>query len=265
MMMSPQCSLVLFILSFCTLAHGECDQCQFTSTDAEDCKVYGAIDNQLIAWNRASSECLDLYNIAIASIDPSTVGCGNPRNLNSFVNGIKFETIPNSVRGGLGESEGGFFEQQGGGLYTLKNTITIGGTIIDCEASESDCYNAMKDYFAVSQGMEEMDQVCDAVVNKVSVDRELEQSTARNRLCTDLKAAISPSSLCEPLASQVSDEVNANPDKDCSGFQFGPGNMEIPGCETIEGGDSSYPASGALSYGFINFTFSWGMVLLYMG
>ena len=132
-----------------------------------------------------------MYNILIASIDPSTVGCSNPRNVNSFVNGIKFETIPNSVRGGLGISEGGFFEQQNG-VFVLKDSITIDGNTIDCQASESDCYNAMKDYFAVSPGVDEMDQVCETVVNKVTVDRELEQSTVRNRLCTDVKAGASP-------------------------------------------------------------------------
>lgn len=123
-------SLVPFLLPLCTPIYGECDQCQFTSNDAEDCKVYGAIDDRLIAWNKASSDCLDLYNIVIDSIDPSLVGCDSPRNVNFFVNGIKFETIPNSVRGGLGESEGGFFEQQNG-VYVLNNTITIDGTTID--------------------------------------------------------------------------------------------------------------------------------------
>lgn len=254
--------LVPFLLSFCTGIYGECDQCQFTSNDAEDCKVYGAIDDELIAWNRASTDCLDLYNILIASIDPSSVGCSNPQNVNSFVNGIKFEIIPNSVRGGLGESQVGFFEEQNG-VYVLKDTITIDGTTIDCEASESDCYNAMKDYFAVSPGAEEMDQVCETVVNKQSLDRELEQSAVRNRLCTDVKAGVSLPSVCEPLASQVSEEVQSNPDKDCSGFQFGPGNKVPPGCEDTLAGDSSNPTSGSFSLGSVYSVLSWLLVLLY--
>ena len=255
-------SLVPFLLPFCTPIYGECDQCQFTSNDAEDCKVYGAIDDRLIAWNKASSDCLDLYNIVIDSIDPSLVGCDSPRNVHSFVNGIKFETIPNSVRGGLGESEGGFFEQQNG-VYVLKNTITIDGTTIDCEASESDCYNAMKDYFAVDPGLTEMNEVCETVVNKVAVDRELEQSTVRNRLCTDAKAGASLPSVCEPLGSQVSEEVQSNPDKDCSGFQFGPGNQIPPGCDGVSGGGGSNPTSGTFGLGYDLFVLSWLLVLMY--
>jgi hypothetical protein len=237
--------LVLLLLSFCLATNAECDQCQFTSDDAEDCKVYGAIDGELIAWNKAGSDCLAHYSIGISSIDPSSVGCGNPRNVNSFVNGIKFETIPNSVRGGLGVSEGGFFVQQNG-IYVLKDTITVNGNTIDCEASESNCYNAMKEYFATSPGAEEMNQVCDTVNNQVAVDRELEQSTVRNQICSDIKANVVPPTVCEPLASQVSGEVAANPTKDCSGFQFGPGTMPIPGCKGVE--NAAGTTSGALSH-----------------
>lgn len=265
-MMSPPTSVVLLLLSFCTLISGECDQCQFTANDEEDCKVYGAIDDQLIAWHAASSDCLEQYTIAISSIDPSSVGCDNPRNVNSFVNGIRFETIPNSVRGGLGVSESGFFEQGQNGVYALKDTITVNGSTFDCEASESNCYNAMKDYFAVSPGMEEMNEVCDTVVNKVAVDRELEQSTVRNQLCSDIKAGTSPPTVCEPLATQVSDEVNANPTKDCSGFQFGPGNMEIPGCGTIGGSSNSgNTTSGAFIRDFGRYAILWLLVMVYGG
>jgi hypothetical protein len=60
-------------------------------------------------------------------------------------------------------------------LYVLKDQITVNGQSYDCETSESDCYNAMKAYFSSSPGSDEMMDVCETIVDKVAVDRELEQ------------------------------------------------------------------------------------------
>lgn len=250
----PLCNrklLAVLLLSLFISTRGECDQCKFTQNDPSSCKVYGLVDGKLVAWHKASTDCLDLYPVGIASINPDSVGCGDPRNVNSFVNAIKFESIPNSVRGGLGVGEVGFFVQQNG-VYSLKDEITVNGNTIDCEASESDCYNAMKEYFAVSPGLEEMNQVCDTINNKIAVDRELEQSALRNQLCTETKAGTDHPSACEPLASQVDEQVAANPSKDCSGFQFGTQNMTIPGCEGQDGA-SGMTSGVAMDFNLLHF------------
>lgn len=217
-----------------------CDQCQFVdSIDESNCKVYGTIDGMLIAWNRASQECLDAYNIKISSLDPLSAGCGEVANVNSFVNAIRFGTLENSVLGGLGDNS--FFVQDTNGVYSLNDSIVVSGTTYDCEASVSNCYNAMKDYFATTSGMREMQDVCGTLRAKVIVDKELEQSTLRIRLCEEIQSGAVVSA-CVALGDQVDAQMGVYPDKECSGFAFGSGTKAIPGCATSTTGGT--PASG---------------------
>ena len=159
----PGLNILVGVLSLILLvaiqAKAECDQCFFTSGDSDDCKVYGKIDGQLIPWNRASQACIDIYGNNVASIDPFGVGC-DPRSVNTFVNsGISGGNIPNSILGGLGVAEGGFFVEQQGGRYGLKDSITINGVVYDCSNSASTCYDAMKTYFQSTTGANEVDDV----------------------------------------------------------------------------------------------------------
>ena len=217
-----------------------CDQCFFTSDDADDCRVYGKIDGQLTSWRKAPQECLDAYNIKNTGIDPFSAGC-DPSNANTFVNsGLRAGVIPNSVLGGLGVSEGGFFEQQQSGSYVLKDSITVNGETISCETSASNCYNAMKTYFADdAAGQAEMDDVCSQILNKVANDREIEQSDARNRICQDIKENTTPPTACGALVTEVQEAIDAAPNKICAGFAFGPGTTIAPGCEDPQPSNTS--------------------------
>lgn len=210
----------------------ECDQCLFTSEDAADCKVYGKIDGELIPWLKASQDCIDVYGNNVASIDPFSVGC-DPVSVNTFVNsGISGGNIPNSILGGLGVAEGGFFVQQTqGGTYVLKDSITVTGTTYDCEASATSCYNAMKDYFQTTSGANEMNDVCSQILNRVLNDREREQTSLRNRLCREAKDGNTLDSSCANLAAQVEERLAAKPDEGCANYAFGTQNTVIPGCQ----------------------------------
>eukprot|EP00977_Amphora_coffeiformis_P008264 scaffold1868_cov178-Amphora_coffeaeformis.AAC.4 len=231
----PSFSFVLVVLlgTFLVQADAECDKCFFTSDDSEDCKVYGKIDDQLIPWRKASQACIDFYGNNVASIDPFSVGC-DPRSVNTFVNsGISGGNIPNSVLGGLGVAEGGFFVQQQGGQYGLKDSITVDGVTYDCSTSASTCYNAMKTYFqTTSNGAGEMDDVCTQIQNRIINDREVEQTTLRNRLCREIKEEGNTlDESCGELATQVEARVQAIPNESCPNYAFGTENTVVPGCE----------------------------------
>jgi hypothetical protein len=209
--------------------------------------VYGPIDGTLVAWTRASSDCLNAYNIKIASLDPASVGCNtDPVNVNAFVNAIRFETIPNSVLGGLG-GDNDFFVQDAAGIYSLNDSIVVAGESYDCQTSESDCYTALKTYFESTTGAAEIADVCDTVINQVLVDRALEQSTVRIRLCQEEETSSSSGSAaaCQVLADQVAAKKAEYPNTMCSGFGFGPDPIAIPGCDedgrttTTTGGTST--------------------------
>jgi hypothetical protein len=251
------CLIVVVVVS--AQSNNSCDQCRFGGNDAADCKVYGQIDGTLVAWTRASSDCLDAFNIKIASIDPASVGCNtNPVNVNTFVNAIRFQTIPNSVLGGLG-GDNDFFVQDAAGIYSLNDSIVVAGQSYDCQTSESDCYTALKTYFESTTGAAEMADVCDTVIDQVLVDRELEQSTVRIRLCREEEEETSPESAtaCQVLADQVAAKNDELPNTECSGFGFGPDPIAIPGCDddddgrttttggTSTGGIPTTPTSGA--------------------
>ena len=231
--------LCLVLLSLCLTAFSECDQCQFTDDDAADCKVYGKIDDRLVAWHRASADCLDNYNIKKASIEPDVVGC-EPVDASKFVDTLGFDYIPNFVLGGLGVAEGGFFEEQeAGGRLELKDEITVNGQTYNCVANKNDCNDAMKSYFASSPGSNEMMEVCGPIINQYFEDRDLEQGFSRNRICSDIKANEDLPTVCGDLVNQMVTEVADNPNKFCSGFQKGTANTVIPGCEDDTPGDSS--------------------------
>lgn len=236
-------TLLPFLFSI-PAVYAECDQCQFDGNDdASTCYDYGLIDNSvLIAWPLASQDCLDSYDIVISSPsgDPALV-CASA---NSFVNELRLGSSLAQAKQGLGVDEGGFFNDDATG--TLKDSITINGQTYDCEASSSDCYTAMKDYFGSdAAGQEEMQQVCDQLQNRVSNDKQLEQSTLRNRLCLETaeSGAESIPNVCEPLYSELQTQMAAYPDKNCAGFAFGVQNMVIPGCEDVGTGNSGSSGS----------------------
>ena len=207
------------------VAEKDCDRCKFDGNDAIDCKDYGLIDNSvLIGWPLGSEDCMGAFNIAITSQDPSII-CASA---NSFVNELRFGSSLDTAKLGLGVSEGGFFDDG----PVLKDTITIDGTTHDCDASESDCYNAMKPFFESNpDGQKEMKDVCDQLVNKVANDKQLEQGILRDRLCLEHKDGTTIPATCEPLWAQLLEQINMYPDKGCQGFAFGAQNTPIPGCE----------------------------------
>lgn len=217
----------LLLVSFVPPVHSSCLQCQFVSSDPSDCIVYGAIDGDLLAWTKADADCLAAYNIKIDSIDVNTVGCGSTSSTSAFVNAIRFGTLPNSIRGGLGS---GFFVQGTNGLYSLADSITVDGTSYSCEDSESACYTALQTYFASGTGATEMEQVCDTVRNQVAVDRELEQSTVRIQMCQDPTTG---SAVCGDLVQEMEERVDVYSNKACSAFGLGPGSIAIPGCDGV--------------------------------
>ena len=202
--------------------------------DLTTCKDYGLIDNtDLIGWNAASQECLNSYNIKITSLDPST-SCSSS---NSFVNSLRMGDLSTSQsKLGLGMPyDGGFFIQNpnNNNIPMLKDTITIDGATYDCKESESNCYNAMKPYFESNPtGQKEMKDVCDKLQNQVKVDRQLEQSTIRIRLCSEIKENTSIDTSCDKLTEQVQEHIKKHPTKDCSAFGFGTGTTTIPGCSS---------------------------------
>lgn len=237
-------SLIVVVVVSAQSSNNSCDQCRFggADNDTADCKVYGQIGGTLVAWTRASADCLNAFNIKIASTDPTSVGCNtDPINANAFVNAIRFETIPNSVLGGLG-GDNDFFVQDAAGIYSLNDSIVVAGQSYDCETSESDCYTALKTYFESTTGAAEMADVCDTVIDQVLVDRELEQSTVRIRLCQEEEeeeetssSSESAAAVCQVLADQVAAKKAELPNTVCSGFGFGPDPIAIPGCDDDDG------------------------------
>ncbi|KAG7365786.1 hypothetical protein IV203_028456 [Nitzschia inconspicua] len=230
-------ALFLVAVQWISLVNGDCDQCRYDGNDASDCFDYGLIDNSvLIAWPLGGPECLETYDIVVSSPsgDPSLI-CASA---NAFVNELRLGSSLSQAKQGLGVQEGGgFFNDDATG--TLKDSISIDGQTYDCEASSSDCYDAMKEYFDNHhQGRFEMQQVCQQLRNRIMNDKQLEQSVLRTRLCLESLEGDDIPSTCEPLWTELQTQMDAYPDKDCQGFAFGVQDMVIPGCEgTTEDGD----------------------------
>lgn len=212
-------------------SHGtevHCDMCHFDGLDDQDCKDYGLIDNsELVAWNVASDDCMAEFNIQISTPDPSLI-CASA---NSFVNELQFGSSLTTAKLGLGVADGGFFDESG----SLLSNITVSGQPLDCEATESDCFNALKSYFESDvDGQEEMADVCETLQNSVMKDRQLEQSTIRNRLCQESRDGTIIPDTCSPLWEQLELKMQEYNDTNCAFFAFGTQNQTIPGCEEDE-------------------------------
>jgi hypothetical protein len=223
--------LLIFLNALFLVNGASCDACYFDGNDEEDCKDYGKIDNEFVGWHLGSQDCMGEYKIKITSADPGII-CASA---SSFVSDLRLGTLSTSTaRLGLGVAEGGFFTQDAtnNNAVVIKDSITIDGVNYDCETSERDCYNAMTPFFESDpNGQKEMKDVCDTLVAQNRVDRQLEQSTLRIRLCSESREGTTIPSDCDPLWTQVASKMEEYPDKDCSGFGFGIGDASAPGCE----------------------------------
>eukprot|EP00980_Cylindrotheca_fusiformis_P016955 scaffold5159_cov112-Cylindrotheca_fusiformis.AAC.9 len=214
-----------------TETESECP-CLFDGDDADDCIVYGALDGELKAWPKADQDCLDAYSIKIDAPDP-TLTCSSA---NSFVNALKNGALSSSsAKFGLGIPFGGFFDESttNADIPVLKDSITIDGTTYDCSTSESDCYNAMKPYFASdSAGQKEMEDVCDTLEGNVRVAQETAQSVLRTRICQESRDTADGNipSACSEMHEEMKPELATYSTMNCGGFGAGPGTRELPAC-----------------------------------
>ncbi|KAL9183262.1 hypothetical protein ACHAXT_005049 [Thalassiosira profunda] len=230
-------------------------QCTFTSADPPNCVAYGQLgDGNLIPWTVASQDCLNLYKIKDGAVDPATLEGmfpnpdGTGGSPSAFVNYLRFDS--GSVASGIKAGFPQFWEESAttAGKMELKDEIIVGGETVACSSdmggSESDCYNAMKDYFAVDPGAAEMAGVGQQLHNAAAVSREKEQSLARIRLCEEGGAAE-----CGATSEQVLEVKAANPDKFCSAYALGPAGYSYPKCVVdvgiIGSGPTTPPGSSA--------------------
>jgi len=171
-------------------------QCSFTSADPPGCVAYGQLgDGNLIPWAVASQECLDLYKIKDEAIDSDLLESifpnpdGSDGSTSGFVNFLRFEdgSVASSIKAGFPR----FYEESNtmAGKMEVKDAIVVDGETITCSSdmggSQSDCFNAMKVYFASEPGASDMAGVGQQLYNAAAVSREKEQSAVRIRLCME--------------------------------------------------------------------------------
>lgn len=226
--------------------------CRFVGNDDDDCIVYGSLDGDLITWPKADQDCLDAYQIKVDAPDP-TVTCSTA---NSFVNALRLGALSSSqAKFGLGIPYGGFFEESStnAAIPVIKESITISGTSYDCKSSESSCYNAMKPYFEDNtDGIKEMEQVCDKLEGDVFVARETEQSVLRTRICGEYREPATIVSACSTIFDAMEPELIKFSTKNCGGFGTGPGSRTLPGCSA----SSASSINLGRSYSSVAFAFA---------
>lgn len=230
--------ILRLLLSFLLLSQqtavvsAACNACLFDGQDPASCVIYGKVDDEVVEWSTSSRECRAFFDIAITSLDPNT-SC---QSVNAFVNSLKFGDLQSSTsKLGLGVSSdgGAFFTQDDSNRIVLQPSITINGETTNCETSESGCFSKMNAYFSEGDGAQEMADVCQTLFNQVRVDRNLEESTLRNRICFELaEGGVVPLD-CNPLAVQVGDIRASNPTQDCSGYGFETPLTSVAGCEDV--------------------------------
>jgi hypothetical protein len=218
-----------------------CDSCLYDGNDGEDCKVYGQLgEGDLIAYHKASQDCLDAHDIKVQAVDATMLASmfpnadGSDANVNAFVSFLK-NTDGAAVNAILSSLDFYFVEATAGQKPVFLDTIVVEGVTYDCTASTSDCWNAMKVYFESDEGQAVLQSVAMDLYAKAKNGRELEQSTVRIAICNHGDT----DGTCAALSAQIDELKTANPDKACSAFGLGPAETAIPGCD-----DSDFDANG---------------------
>lgn len=225
-------------------AQNEPCACTFTSTDPEDCRVYGQTGNHvLIPWYKANRTCLDVFNIKDQVIDNATLTSifpepGSPANVNALVSFLKFNS--GTVATGVKLSLPDFFNETSTGGAQWAPRIQIDGKIIDCEQATSDCWNALKTYF--NQNPDVTAGIGKTLYDQQRLSKEKEQSLVRIRLCQD-----GPTPACGNLSHQVQEKVDNQ--TSCSSFGLGPGNRTLSFCGQNAGSSSSNAGSSSSNAG----------------
>mmetsp|Transcript_28559 Transcript_28559/g.88367 ORF Transcript_28559/g.88367 Transcript_28559/m.88367 type:complete len:262 (+) Transcript_28559:147-932(+) len=207
-------------------------RCRFDGADPPDCVVYGQLgDGELIAFHRASQDCLDQFSIKDQAVDedqleimfPNADGTGGRPS--AFVSWLRFDG------GAVVESQKASFPQifvEVGGKMVLRDAVALdgvqGGNEINCDPASA-CWQAFKLWLG-DRGADEMADVGRTLWARMASSRELEQALVRVRLCSDGD----PAAVCAPLAAQVADLTVQRPDKACSAFGLGPGSRDLPDC-----------------------------------
>mmetsp|Transcript_2252 Transcript_2252/g.6561 ORF Transcript_2252/g.6561 Transcript_2252/m.6561 type:complete len:213 (+) Transcript_2252:2-640(+) len=176
----------------------------------------------------------------LGSMFPNPDGSGG--STSAFVNYLRFDdgSVASSIKAGFPQ----FYDESDNmaGKMELKDAIVVDGETIACSSdmggSQSDCYNAMKVYFASEPGSSEMAGVGQQLYNTAALSREKEQSTVRIRLCMEGGAPE-----CGATSDMVLSYMEANPDKFCSAFGLGPEPYDYPKC--LDGGGATGGASGS--------------------
>eukprot|EP00986_Skeletonema_menzelii_P000678 scaffold193_cov157-Skeletonema_menzelii.AAC.10 len=217
--------------------------CLFDGNDVDNCAVYGVLGDRLKGFPKAEQACLDAYQIKKDAPDPFIM-CSSA---NSFVNALKNGPLQNSgVKFGLGVPYGVFWEESpsNADLPVLKDSIEIDGTAYDCNASQSNCYNAMKPYFESDPiGQKEMQDVCEQMENEVRNARELEQSILRVRICSEYRESAVIETECTSMFNEMESDLESYASLNCGGFGVGSGTRELPSCGEV----LSQPSSEASS------------------
>jgi hypothetical protein len=215
--------------------------CQFTSDDASNCRVYGQLgDDVLIPFYRANQTCLDDLTIKVASLDRDQLnricpyGNSTDASVSALINQIRFS--PDPATRAIQSSYPNFWTlrtSDSSGNYDLQPTITDtanGDAQVDCQASESACWNAIRDYFAATPSA--VDVVCNDFHARLANELELEQSTVRIQLCQDDFASTSssggssPPTSCTELYNQIVDLKASSPSRACSAYGLGIAGLE---------------------------------------
>ena len=190
--------------------------------------MYGQLRNRrLIAWEKATDFCLEFFNVHVNSLEHTDLPTlfpdadGQNAYVNSFVDWLKYDTssVANDIKLGYRE-----FWDDDNGIAVLKKSIYVGGVKVDCVGSTV-CYTTIKAYFRVEPGASELVTIGKGLHRQERMDKEKEQSLARIRLC---HAGDTPQ--CGLLNAQVQLNKGQQPEKSCSAFGLGPGNITIPGC-----------------------------------
>lgn len=198
--------------------------CEFDVLPAEEknCTVYGLLSRNkgsdegvgdqkgiVVPWKRASEKCLLDLNITIRNMSYPEMFLMCPNRNGTDASGTavtnlwRDETYPYLSEKTRNDTRAGskFFEFDESGKYRLKGAvISRNGESVNCTERLAFCWDVISIYLGnTDEGVEDLRVLCERVWDVEGNNSVLEQSAAREQLCT----GTSTSSHCLPLVTQI--------------------------------------------------------------
>lgn len=224
-------SIFLLSLSVIVAQVSEPCPCQFADIpeDEADCRVYGEIRENLVAFERASDSCLQALTLTDLDIPTDVLFRMCPANtqdrvrlFTAYLREHPEDPAVTTVKATLTP----FFNNETGYEFYDRITVVTTDRTEDCVLSPTSCWFEVRMFLQERQFLTE--DFCNSAIANHTLQAPIAQRNVRQRICETFLSDYKEE--CDPLNDQIQGLRNVV--GSCQEFAKGHGTIELPSLET---------------------------------